>query len=465
MKEKRSIGRPKLADSKLKKNALIYIIISIAMLVGITALNILIFNTNNNPKNLTGSAITNNYCIMNVGSVTDTAVNYTIKCNSLTKNINTIEIRYNNSDNWKTIKSNVSLTKKGTKYIYSGKISYNTADGKDYVYIRALYGNNRYTETKQVELKKGSKSNVVIKQDAIYFLNVKGQATVIYSEGKTFLIDAGWGSDYSIIDKFLSARGITKLDGLIFSHMHSDHAGNYKKIIEKYKPDVTYLKIPYCDDENGIKIRAKEILNMTYTIDVTSRPKDEIAIQVGNYWLYLYNTKNVFGENGTCNKIVYGSENTNSLVIVAVKNNKKVMIAGDIDNGYHSSNNKNKNYTPLLNYYAKKIGKVDVYVAAHHGYYNGGYGYDNKQVDNIKLNLYDVALPYLNPKYVIITSSRKHFTNDENKYKKTKFYYLQKTKKDKNLSFTHMYVFKGERATLRMTSNENGIKFTRISNN
>ena len=66
----------------------------------------------------------------------------------------------------------------------------------------------------------------------IFYFNV-GQAdsTLIMHEGKTILIDAGNGSDGEEIVKFIKAKGIEKIDYVIGTHIHEDHIGGMKDIV------------------------------------------------------------------------------------------------------------------------------------------------------------------------------------------------------------------------------------------
>ena len=76
----------------------------------------------------------------------------------------------------------------------------------------------------------------------IFFFNV-GQAdsTLITYEDKAILIDAGNTSDGKEILKFLNAKGISKIDYLIGTHIHEDHIGGFIDIINNIQLETIYM--------------------------------------------------------------------------------------------------------------------------------------------------------------------------------------------------------------------------------
>lgn len=166
-----------------------------------------------------------------------------------------------------------------------------------------------------------------------------------------------------------SNGGVKKIDAVVVSHMHYDHAGYMAKIIEKYKPDKVIIK-KYSVSKSylsGIKSAAKKAgSTIVY-------PTEGSEYTFGNFKLKIYNTKDVVGSNDY-------SENINSLIVMAstIMGDKTYLtyLPGDLEYGKNKSNNKViLDVSALSNKIKSDYGlsnsrPVDIYVASHHGYYN-----------------------------------------------------------------------------------------------
>jgi len=73
-----------------------------------------------------------------------------------------------------------------------------------------------------------------------------GQAdcAVVRSRGKTWLIDAG--DTYTPAADYLSATCL-KLNGVVLSHPHADHAGGLSVLLDSFKPDAIYVPAGWFD--------------------------------------------------------------------------------------------------------------------------------------------------------------------------------------------------------------------------
>ena len=82
---------------------------------------------------------------------------------------------------------------------------------------------------------------------AIVFLDA-GQAdcAVVRDHGHTWLIDAG--DTYTPAADYLSATCL-KLNGVVLSHPHADHAGGLSVILDNYRPDAIYVPAGWFDVE------------------------------------------------------------------------------------------------------------------------------------------------------------------------------------------------------------------------
>jgi len=61
---------------------------------------------------------------------------------------------------------------------------------------------------------------------------------LLSKEGKNILVDTSPGSLWKILDRNLRRLGIERLDALVLTHTHYDHAGNAVRVQEKYKAPV-----------------------------------------------------------------------------------------------------------------------------------------------------------------------------------------------------------------------------------
>ena len=80
----------------------------------------------------------------------------------------------------------------------------------------------------------------------IFFFDVgQGDSTLIISDGKTMLIDAGNDWDGDTITNYLNAIGVTKIDYLVATHAHADHIGGMDTIIRNF--EIGRLHMPETD--------------------------------------------------------------------------------------------------------------------------------------------------------------------------------------------------------------------------
>lgn len=76
----------------------------------------------------------------------------------------------------------------------------------------------------------------------IYYFDV-GQAdsSLVISENKTMLIDAGNNEDGKLIVNYLKELGIKKIDALVGTHPHEDHIGGLDDIIDSFEIGNIYM--------------------------------------------------------------------------------------------------------------------------------------------------------------------------------------------------------------------------------
>lgn len=76
----------------------------------------------------------------------------------------------------------------------------------------------------------------------VNFIDVgQGDATLIQSGGKNYLIDGGrYEAGPEVVD-FLRSRGVQKLDGLVATHPDADHVGGLPQVLDAFDVSTVYL--------------------------------------------------------------------------------------------------------------------------------------------------------------------------------------------------------------------------------
>ena len=167
----------------------------------------------------------------------------------------------------------------------------------------------------------------------------QGQCLILEAEGSTFLVDCGGDSDRSAADmalRTLYSRGITKLDGVILTHMDQDHVGGAMLLLQWMETD--YLMYPATEDPSDIQqlenLKADTLLPLTKD---WSQHGDGFDIQV------FYPGS---GQN----------ENENSLWILFCGEKYDILITGD------ATQRTEKQLLKRVD-----LPYVDVLIAGHHG--------------------------------------------------------------------------------------------------
>ena len=88
----------------------------------------------------------------------------------------------------------------------------------------------------------------------VHFLDVdQGDCTLVRSEDKNMLIDAGLTTESDMVISYLESLGIEKLDIVVASHPHNDHIGSMDDVLLRFDagvilmPDVSNETIAYDD--------------------------------------------------------------------------------------------------------------------------------------------------------------------------------------------------------------------------
>ena len=182
-----------------------------------------------------------------------------------------------------------------------------------------------------------------LKQDFIKMIDVgQGDSLLIYSQGKTALIDTGGklrfdGKTSTTITKYttiplLKSLGIKKLDFLFLTHGDMDHMGEVFYLINHFKAEKIYINLgPTSLLENNLLKERK-----------VAESKQDSVFQVGNFTFYQLNKS-------------WKDENNSSSVYYVHHPNLTVLLMGDatIDTEKYLLENYNLN--------------IDVLKVGHHG--------------------------------------------------------------------------------------------------
>ncbi len=206
----------------------------------------------------------------------------------------------------------------------------------------------------------------------IYFIDVEGgQATLIVGpSGDSLLVDTGWsgrnGRDLNRILAAAKAAKIKRIDTLLITHFHADHAGGVLALVEKF-PVGRILD----HGKNTESDRAAVILNEDYAkaLAITKReqakPGDSIPVKGLDIKVVASDGQVLVGD-GTPNPLcatqkggehLDTGENARSAGIVLEFGKFRFVDLGDL-----VFSGQMKLACP-----GNKIGKADLYLATHHG--------------------------------------------------------------------------------------------------
>lgn len=162
----------------------------------------------------------------------------------------------------------------------------------------------------------------------------QGQCLIFQTEGKSYMIDCGGDSDSQAADsaaEYLLSQGITKLDGLIITHLDSDHCGGAEKLLTRI--DTELLILP------PVENTLKSLPNAPVVY-----AQEQLQLTVGLTKIQVYPP------------LFPGNSNEMSLCILFDTKNCDILVTGD-RNGFGERS--------LLRH--ADIPDVDVLVAGHHG--------------------------------------------------------------------------------------------------
>jgi competence protein ComEC len=221
----------------------------------------------------------------------------------------------------------------------------------------------------------------------VYFIDVEGgQATLFVTpQGESLLVDAGWpgfnGRDAERIAAAAKLAGVTKIDNVVLTHYHVDHAGGVPQLVAKIpvgrfidhgvnredasvqgsRPTIAaydaYQKVLADGKYEHLVVKPGDVLPVkgmkVQVVSADGEVIDKPLPQGGQ-------------QNAACakspEKEAENSENDRSVGMVITFGRTRILDLGDLTWAKER---------PLM-CPVDKLGKVDVYVVSHHGFARSG---------------------------------------------------------------------------------------------
>ncbi len=163
----------------------------------------------------------------------------------------------------------------------------------------------------------------------------QGQAILLQSQGKTFLVDCGGSSDTETADtvaETLLSQGISRLNGIILTHYDRDHAGALHNLLTRVGTD--YLFVP---DTQHEMVEPETTAQTVYVWE-------DLELSFGSTSLKIYGP------------VYSGPDNENSLCVLFDTEKCDILITGD-----------RSAFGERMLIRRRTLPDVDILVAGHHG--------------------------------------------------------------------------------------------------
>jgi beta-lactamase superfamily II metal-dependent hydrolase len=214
----------------------------------------------------------------------------------------------------------------------------------------------------------------------VYFIDVEGGQSTLFvtPAGKSLLIDTGWpGNNFRDADRIVAAAksaGLSRIDSVLITHYHDDHVGGVAQLVQRIPVGTFIDHGPNRELDHGATERGyaafQKVLAESKAKEIVPRPGDRLPIQGMDVTVISADGKVIqsplagAGEpNPFCKQSEIRppdqTENARSLGVLIRFGNLKILDLGDL------TWDKERDLMCPDN----RLGKVDVLVVSHHGWY------------------------------------------------------------------------------------------------
>ena len=217
----------------------------------------------------------------------------------------------------------------------------------------------------------------------IYFIDVEGgQATLFVTPEKhSLLIDTGWpGNDGRDADRIVAAAklaGISKIEYVLITHFHTDHVGGVPQLVARFPVGTFIDHGENRETTDGPTVEGwqayQRVLATGKFMHMTVKPDDvlpipdmRVTVISSDGALIDKPLSGAGGENPACSSSqkppADQTENLRSLGTLITFGKLRILDLGDL-----TSDKEFELMCPR-----NKIGKIDIYIASHHGWSQSG---------------------------------------------------------------------------------------------
>jgi competence protein ComEC len=213
----------------------------------------------------------------------------------------------------------------------------------------------------------------------VYFIDVEGGQSTLFvtPAGKSLLIDTGWpDNNFRDADRILAAAksaGLSRIDSVLITHYHDDHVGGVPQLVQRISVGTFFVHGPNRELDKATErgyAAFQKVLSDTKAKEIVAKPGDRLPIEGLDVTAISADGKVIqmplpgAGQpNAFCKQSEIRppdqTENARSLGVLIRFGDLKILDLGDL------TWDKERDLMCPNN----RLGKVDVLVVSHHGWY------------------------------------------------------------------------------------------------
>jgi beta-lactamase superfamily II metal-dependent hydrolase len=214
----------------------------------------------------------------------------------------------------------------------------------------------------------------------VYFIDVEGGQSTLFvtPAGKSLLIDTGWpDQNFRDADRIVAAAksaGLSRIDAVLITHFHEDHVGGVPQLVQRIPVGTFFVHGPNRELDHGATEEGyaafKKVLAQTKAKEIVPKPGDRLPMEGLDVTVVSSDGKVIqkpLPGGGQPNSYCKQSEirpadqteNSRSLGVLIRFGSLRILDLGDL------TWDKERDLMCPDN----RLGKVDVLVVSHHGWY------------------------------------------------------------------------------------------------